>query len=68
MAAANDNCEGKQQRWWMMTEGDDDCLQDWVVDYNGEGLERVACDGGDSGVVMMAVAKMAAAEDSSSGQ
>jgi hypothetical protein len=37
------------------------------LDYDGEGRERAARDGGDSGVAMMAAAKMAAAEDSSSG-
>jgi hypothetical protein len=44
---------------------DDDGLQDWAADYDGEGRERVARDSGDSGVAMMAAAKMAAAEDSS---
>jgi hypothetical protein len=34
-------------------------MQDWVADYNGEGQEQVAREGGDSGVVMMA----AVAED-----
>jgi YD repeat-containing protein len=46
---------------------DDDGLQDWAADYDGEGRERAARDGRDSGMVMMAAAKMAAAEDSSRG-
>ncbi len=35
---------------------DDDNMQDWVADCNGEGQERAVRDGGDRGVVMMAVA------------
>ncbi len=40
-------------------------MQDWMVDYNGEGEggEWAARDGGDSGVAMMA----AAAEDGDGG-
>jgi hypothetical protein len=34
---------------------DDNNTQDWVADCNGEGRERAVRDGGDSGVVMMAV-------------
>ncbi len=33
-----------------------DGMQDQVADYNGEGGEQAIRDGGDSGVVMMAVA------------
>ncbi len=51
-----------------MTAADDDGLQDQVADYDGEGRERAARDGGDRGVVMMAVAKMVVAEDSSGRQ
>ena len=40
----------------MTTVADDDNTQDWVADCNGEGRERAVRDGGDSGVVMMAVA------------
>jgi hypothetical protein len=29
-------------------------MQDWAADYNGEGQERVAREGRDSGVAMMA--------------
>ncbi len=47
---------------------DDNGLQDWVADYDGEGRERAARDDGDSGVAMMAAAKMAAAVDSGGGQ
>jgi hypothetical protein len=39
-------------------------MQDWVVDYKGEGQEQVAREGRDSGVAMMA----AAAEDGGSKQ
>ncbi len=46
---------------------DDDGLQDWVAECDGEGQERAARDGGDSGVVMKAAAKMAATEHSGSG-
>ncbi len=31
-------------------------MQDWAVDWDGEGQERAVRDGRDSGVVMMAVA------------
>ncbi len=51
-----------------MTVADDNGLQDWAADYDGEGQERAVRDGGDRGVVMMAVAKMVAAEVSGSGQ
>ncbi len=34
---------------------DDDNMQDWAADCNGEGQERAVRDGGDIGVVMMAV-------------
>jgi hypothetical protein len=43
---------------------DDNGLQDLAADYDREGQEWVARDGGDSGVVMMAEAKMAAVVDS----
>ncbi len=52
----------------MTTAADDDGLRDRAADYDGEGRERAARDSGDSGVVMMAVAKMAAAVDSGGGQ
>ncbi len=32
---------------------DNDSTGDWAADYNGEGGERAARDGGDSGVAMM---------------
>jgi hypothetical protein len=51
----------------MTTAADNDGLQDWVADYDGEGREWAAREGRDSGVVMMAAAKMAASEDSGSG-
>jgi hypothetical protein len=40
----------------MTTVADDDDTQDWVVDCNEEGQERAVRDGGDSRVLMMAVA------------
>ncbi len=43
---------------------DDDDTRDWVVDCDGEGQERAVRDGGDSGVVIMAVA----AEESGGGR
>jgi hypothetical protein len=48
----------------MTMVADDDGLQDLVADYDWEGREWAARDGRDSGVVMMAAAKMVAAEDS----
>ncbi len=50
-----------------MTAEDDDSLQDWVVDFDGEGREWAARDGVDSGVAMMAAGKMALTEDNGSG-
>jgi hypothetical protein len=43
---------------------EDNGMQDWVADYDGEGKERVAREGGDSRVEMMA----AAAEGGGGGQ
>jgi hypothetical protein len=40
----------------MMMVADDNGMQDWVADCNGEGRERAVRDGGVSRVVMMAVA------------
>ncbi len=34
---------------------EDNNMQDWVADYDGEGQEWAAREGRDSGVVMMAV-------------
>ncbi len=44
---------------------DDDNMRDWAADCNGEGQEWVVRDGGDSGVVMMA---LAAADNDSEGR
>jgi hypothetical protein len=66
MAAAADNdgdCGGRL--WWTTMATDDNgtrCCRG--KDYDGEGQERAARDGGDSGVAMMAVA----AEDGGGGQ
>ncbi len=57
--AAEDRGSGQWRQWRTRTLADNDGMQDWVADYDGEGWERVAIDGGDSGVAMMA----AAAED-----
>ncbi len=52
---------GSGRRWHRRTmiAAEDNCMQNWVADYNREGQKQVARQGGDSGVVMMA----AAAED-----
>jgi hypothetical protein len=49
---------GGEQRWrrWTMIVVEDNGMQDHVVDYNGEGQERAAREGGDSEVVMLAEA------------
>ncbi len=47
-----------------MTVADDNNTQDWAAVCDGEGRERAVRDGGESGVVMMAVA----VEDGGSGQ
>ncbi len=44
---------------------EDNGMQDWVVDYDGEGQEQAAREGRDSGVAMMAAA---ADDDGSSGR
>jgi hypothetical protein len=46
-----------------LTAEDDNGWQDRAADYDGEGRERAAKDSGDSGVAMMAVAHMVAAEE-----
>jgi hypothetical protein len=48
----------------MMTMADNNGTRDWVADHNGEGRERAARDGGDSGVAIIA----AEAEDRVGGQ
>ncbi len=65
---ADNDGNGGRQRWRTTTAADDDGSQDWVADYDGEGREWAARDGGGSGVTMMAAAKMAAAVDSGGGQ
>jgi hypothetical protein len=64
MAAAVEGGGGGQQ-WQRRTTiaAGDNSIQDQVVDYNGEGQERVAREGNDSIMALMA----AAAEDSGSG-
>jgi hypothetical protein len=55
---------GQQQKRWTTTMADNNGIQDWAADYDREGRERAARDGGDSGVAMMAVA----VEDGGGGQ
>jgi hypothetical protein len=65
MAVVVEDCNGG--RWWQRRTtiaAEDNGMQDWVADYDGEGQERAAKEGGDSGVVMMA----AAVEDGGGGQ
>jgi hypothetical protein len=47
---------GRQQQWRMTKVVDENSTQDQAADYKGEGQERAARDGGDSGVAMMATA------------
>jgi hypothetical protein len=53
-AAAKDGSSGQQQQLRMMTVMDNDSMKDQVADYNREGQEQGASDGGDSRVAMMA--------------
>ncbi len=65
MAVVVEDGNGRQQRQRRTTIAtEDNSMQDWAADYNGEGKERVAREGGDSGVAMMA----AAAEGGGGGQ
>jgi hypothetical protein len=52
--AAEDSGSGQQWQRQTMTAADDNSMQDRVADYNKEGQERAAREGGDSGVAMMA--------------
>jgi hypothetical protein len=52
----------------MTMAADDNGSRDWAADYAREGRERAARNSRDRGVVMMAAAKMALAEDSGSGR
>ncbi len=47
---SDDYGNGGQQRWRMTMAVDDNGLQDWAGDYDGEGQERAARDGRDRGV------------------
>jgi hypothetical protein len=57
MAAAVED-SGSGGRWQRQTTiaAEDNGMQDRAADYGGEGKERVAREGGDNGVAMMAVA------------
>ncbi len=59
--SGDDGCSkdcGSGQQWQRqtMSAADDKSIQDWAADYNGEGQEQAARDGGDSRVAMMAAA------------
>ncbi len=49
---------GGGQRWQMRTmiAAEDNGMQDWAADYDGEAQERAAREGTDSKVTMMAAA------------
>jgi hypothetical protein len=57
--AVEDDGGGQQRQRRTMIAAENNVMQDRVADYDGEGQEQVAREGGDSRVVMMA----AAAED-----
>ncbi len=46
-AAAEDGSGGQQRQRQTMTAADNNGMQDWVADYEGDGQERAARDGGD---------------------
>jgi hypothetical protein len=57
MAVAVEDGGGKQRRQrWTTIAAEDDGMRDRAVDYDREGQERAAREGGDSGVAMMDVA------------
>jgi hypothetical protein len=62
--AVEDGGGGQRRQMWTMIAVEDNGMQDWAMDYDGEGQERAAREGRDSRVVMMA----AAAEHGSGGQ
>jgi hypothetical protein len=67
MAATVEDHGGGRRQWRTTMAVDDNGSQDRAADYDGEGQEWAVRDDGDSGVAMMAAAKMAAAEDSGGG-
>ncbi len=62
VAVEDGGCGGQRRRRTMIAV-EDNGMQDPAADYDGEGQERVAREGGHSGVAMMA----AAAEDGGGG-
>jgi hypothetical protein len=62
--AVEDGSGRRQQRRRTTIAAEDNGMQDQAADYDGDGQEQVAREGGDSGMVMMAEA----AEDGGSGQ
>jgi hypothetical protein len=53
-ALAGEDCGSRQRQGWLTTAVvNGKGMQDWVGDYNGEGM-TVGSDAGDSGVAMMA--------------
>ncbi len=47
-AVAEDGGNGRQRQRQTTTVADNNGMQDWVADYNGDGQERAARDGGDT--------------------
>jgi hypothetical protein len=57
MAMAVEDGGGGRRRGRRTTiAAEDNGMREWAADYDGEGNERVAREGGESGVVMMAAA------------
>jgi hypothetical protein len=47
-AAAEDSGGGQRRQRRTMIVADDNGMQDWVADYEGDGQEQLARDGGDT--------------------
>ena len=60
---ADNDGNGGRQRWQTTMATDGHGLQDWAGDYDGEGQERAARDGGESGLAMMAAEKSCSCND-----
>ncbi len=54
--AVEDGGGGRRWQRQTMIAAEDNGMQDWAVDYNGEGQERAAREGRDNKVAMMAAA------------
>ncbi len=55
-AAVEDGGSRRQWQRWTTIAAEDNGMQDRAADYDGEGQERAAREGGDTEVAMMAVA------------